>query len=54
MLSHTSWQEVDHQLGELWDLENILDVAEHVEATADLTREKRGDDNNGTHLDNQY
>jgi hypothetical protein len=40
LVSHTSWQDIGHQLGELWDLENIASVAEHVEATADLTREK--------------
>jgi hypothetical protein len=40
MLSHASWQEVGHQLGELWDLDKISDVADHVNATAELTREK--------------
>jgi hypothetical protein len=40
MLSHVSWQEVGHQLDELWDMEFFLDVAEHANSTVDLTREK--------------
>jgi hypothetical protein len=40
MLSHAIWQNAGHELGEVWDLTKIAAVAEHVAATADLTREK--------------
>jgi hypothetical protein len=39
-LSHANWQGVGHEPGELWTLEKIGSVAEHVEATTDLIREK--------------